>query len=128
MLISDFFKWWYTDGLKIRLNIFAKELFKTQDFFSIGLLLKTFFKPFRMIDTGAVRGSLDVKIKAFFDKLISRIIGSSIRLATIIFGVIVLLIKFIYEAIKIILWIFAPALPVICLILFALGVAPVWKK
>ncbi len=48
-------------------NIFDKAwVLRTADFFSVGLLLKTLFNPFRQISAAPVGGDLSVQLSAFF--------------------------------------------------------------
>lgn len=47
--------------------------------FSVGLLLKTLFNPFRQISAAPVGGAAPVQLSAFFDKLFSRAVGMVVR-------------------------------------------------
>lgn len=99
----------------------------TLDFFSIGQLLTTLFDPFRQIsanDSGD--GSLGSGLRAFGDKLISRVIGAIIRTITIVTGLIAIFFQALYMLITLILWWVIPVFPVVALILFAIGWVPVW--
>ena len=55
------------------------KLVSVFDYFSIDLLVRTWFAPFRQISAGAVDGPIGVQIRAFFDRLISRTIGGIVR-------------------------------------------------
>ena len=96
MLVASFFKWWYAAGLKKRIEIFFEQIGRTQDFFSIGLLVKTLFKPFKLIDSGTIKGSLDAKMRAFIDRSISRFIGAFMRSIVILIGLFVLIFQSLY--------------------------------
>lgn len=76
-------------GLKTYKN-FIKFLFY---YFSIGLLLKTFFSPWRRDITKYPQGIDFAKIfKAFAFNIISRILAAIMRICVIIFGLIIILI------------------------------------
>lgn len=123
MLFIDFISWWYADGLRGLLQRLGRQLAKIADFFSIGLLLKTLFTPFRLIDSYSAGGqSLDAKVRAGIDKIIARLIGGLIRSTVLIFAIIVIFTTILIDLFKIILWLSAPSLPIIGAVLLALGV------
>ena len=84
MIIVWALSWWYGAGWKARLFAIREKLAASYDYFSIDLLAKTMFSPFRQISAGRVSGPIGAQIRAFFDRLISRIIGSIVR--TLAFG------------------------------------------
>ena len=61
-------------------------------------------------------------IRAFFDRLISRIIGAVVRTLVIFIGIIAIAIVVIFELIGVLAWLVLPVLPVIGFILWRLGV------
>lgn len=97
----------------------AGRIDATLDYFSIDLLLKTLVAPFRQISAGPVRGSLDLRIHAFFDRLISRGIGLVVRLVMIVVGAGVIVGNVIIGGVFLIAWMFVPLLPLIGLLLYA---------
>jgi hypothetical protein len=108
--------WWYFGGLSDQFGRIKKSLAKVNDQFSIPLLLKTLFYPFRMIDADKVYGpSLGDKIKAWLDQMISRMIGGAIRIVVVVIGVIALIITVIISILRMALWVALPVLPVIVL-------------
>lgn len=96
----------------------------TIDYFSIDLLAKTLFSPFRQISAGGVRGPLDVQIRAFFDRLISRCIGAVVRLVMIGVGSAVICLHLLAGGFVLVLWAFVPLLPLAGLVLFVMGWVP----
>lgn len=123
MLFVDFMSWWYADGFKGFLKRLGLQLAKITDFFSVGLLVKTLFTPFRLIDSYSSGGqSLDDKVRAGIDKIIARLIGGLIRTTVLVFAVIVIFTTIVIDLIKIILWLSAPSLPIIGAVLLATGV------
>ena len=121
MFLVGLLTWWYSGGLIRRIQIMKTRLASSADFFSIGLLIKTLFSPYRQISAENVSGSLSVQIRAFFDKLISRIIGATVRSFIIIIGVVAIFFQTIFSIIVLIIWLFIPILPVICIILMIIG-------
>lgn len=98
----------------------------TLDYFSIDLLLKTLFAPFRQISAGRVRGPVDVQIRAFFDQLISRLIGGFVRSILIIVGSLSLVFTAVIGGFVLVAWAFLPLLPVVGIILAMTGWTPSW--
>lgn len=104
-----------------------ERLSATLEFFSVGQLLSTLFAPFRQISAnGGTDGSLGSAMRAFIDKLISRIIGSIVRLATILVGSFVIMFQVVYSFIILALWWFVPVMPIAGAVLFAIGWVPLW--
>ncbi|MEO6109699.1 MAG: hypothetical protein ABIP50_01655 [Candidatus Saccharimonadales bacterium] len=126
MFLVGMISWWYGAGYKGQFNRVRYRLLSTAGFFSIGQLFKTFFSPFRQISAERVDGSIMVVVRAFFDQLISRIIGSIVRFFTIIFGIIAIVFQSVYELIILIVWLFLPLFPVVGVIMFAIGWVPKW--
>ena len=50
--------WWYSTGWKKLIERVRESLLNVYDYFSLGLLLKTLFAPWRQISAGRVRGPL----------------------------------------------------------------------
>lgn len=122
MLFVDFISWWYADGLRGFIGRLGLQLAKMMDFFSVGLLIKTLFTPFRLIDSYSSGGeSLDAKVRAGIDKVIARLIGGLIRSAVLIFAVIVIFTTIVIDLVKVMLWLCAPSLPIVGALLLALG-------
>jgi len=115
--------WWYGDGLKRFWQLASERMTRTADYFSIGLLLKTLFNPFRQISNVNLRpdAPMDVKFRAFGDKLLSRFIGAFMRTLMIIIGGICLLFILIFTLIGMILYFISPILPLIFIIMFFVG-------
>ena len=94
------------------------------DFFSIGLLLRTLFQPFRQIsaDETGEKGGIQGALVAFFDRLLSRIIGFVVRVCIIIAGIIVMTLQFVFGALLALLWPCIPLLPIAGIIVSSMGV------
>lgn len=108
----------------MRVSRLREKLMGTLDYFSIDLLLRTFFSPFRQISAGQVRGPLGVQMRALLDRIISRVIGAMIRLVMIVVGVLAIILYTLIGGLMIVLWGVIPVLPVLGIILFMSGWVP----
>ncbi|MEO5950485.1 MAG: hypothetical protein ABIQ04_03490 [Candidatus Saccharimonadales bacterium] len=126
MFIVGILSWWYGAGWRQRFTILHEQLSAMLDYFSIGLLARTLFSPFRQISAGQVDGSLEVKLRAFADRVISRLIGAFVRIAVMIAGILAIIVYTIVSAIALLIWACAPLLPLVGLTLFIVGWIP-WK-
>lgn len=126
MFIVGILGWWYTTGWKQRFKALSERLLHTADYFSIDLLLKTLFAPYRQISAGQVRGPIGVQLRAFFDQLLSRIIGAIVRTFMIIAGLISMFVYLTVGLILVVAWGMVPLIPLVCLVLFFVGWLP-WK-
>ena len=82
------------------------------DFFSISLLLRTLFAPFKQIDAGGGGNSLGDRMRAFGDRLISRLVGAVMRIGILIFGLILLILESVIGLALVIIWSFLPLVPI----------------
>ena len=53
MFIVGLLGWWYGAGWRERARMIIERLAKAYDFFSLDLLIKTLFAPFRQISAGS---------------------------------------------------------------------------
>lgn len=121
ILIPLFIKWYFLEHPKFILRVWMNFLKFNMDFFSIPLLLKTFFSYWhgyrwvyqeRGID---IWKFLEVKIS----NLISRVLGALIRSVVIIFGLIFEFVIFFVGAGILLFWILAP---IICFVMLIYGI------
>jgi hypothetical protein len=124
MFVVGILSWWYSAGWRQRLTMLQERLARTVDYFSIDLLLRTLFSPFRQISAGRVDGPLGVKLHAFFDRLISRAIGAMVRSFMIVMGVFAIVLHGLIGTVALIVWAIVPLLPAIGLVLFIVGWVP----
>ncbi|HEX4662679.1 MAG TPA: hypothetical protein VH144_03620 [Candidatus Saccharimonadales bacterium] len=123
MLFVALVSWWYGVGWVKQALILRTQIMNALDTFSIGLLLRTLFSPFRQISAGGVRGPLGVKLRAWFDRLVSRFVGAGVRLIVIAIGIVYLAFVLVFGIVRCLAWPLIPLLPAIALLLFGLGVA-----
>jgi hypothetical protein len=125
MLFVSLMRWWYGFGWLDQAGLVRNRLDKVADYFSIELLLRTFFKPFRQIDADrAQKGSLDVVLRGMLDQLFSRVIGALIRLFMIVFGSIVVALETLVGLARLVVWPVLPLLPLLGLVLSLKGWLP----
>jgi ATP-dependent Clp protease ATP-binding subunit ClpC len=79
---------WYGRGLTRFLAALGNFLRGIWDFFSIGMLLKTFFKPFKQSDYGSSKTGLDKVLEDLASNIASRLAGVLMRSALILVGLI----------------------------------------
>ncbi|HEY0965683.1 MAG TPA: hypothetical protein VGE13_04360 [Candidatus Saccharimonadales bacterium] len=126
MFIVGLLSWWYGAGWRQRAAIIKERLASTIDYFSIDLLLKTLFAPYRQISAGSVRGPLGVKWRAFVDRTISRCIGAIIRTAVILMGCVAILFYSVIGLLVLMLWAVVPLTPIIGIAMAMIGWVPSW--
>ncbi|MEO7904564.1 MAG: hypothetical protein ABIR91_02080 [Candidatus Saccharimonadales bacterium] len=126
MFIVGILSWWYTAGWRLQFSELSARLARTVDYFSIDLLLRTFFAPFRQISAGKVRGPLGVQMRAFFDNLISRFIGSMVRGTIIVIGSIWIIVATVIGVLVALLWMIVPLLPIAGIVIALSGWIP-WQ-
>jgi hypothetical protein len=124
MFIVGILSWWYGPGWRQRASRLGERLKASMDYFSIDLLLRTFFAPFRQIAAGKVNGPLGLQMRALLDRIISRVIGAMIRFVMIIIGSLAIGFHGLLGTVMLIFWAFIPLLPIIGVILFVVGWIP----
>jgi hypothetical protein len=81
--------------------------------FSTGDLARTLFAPFRQTYAGQIKGPLGVQIRAFFDRLISRVIGFIVRMVLISMSLVAMLVVLLTAIIGLVVWPLIPLLPLL---------------
>ena len=124
MLAVSFLQWWYLRGWLIYFDGFRAKMRNLADFFSIGLLLRTLFQPFRQIsaDETGEKGGLEGMLIAFFDRLLSRFIGFVVRIFIIVAGIIAMTVQFACGLVIALLWPCIPLLPIAGIVVSSMGV------
>lgn len=125
-MIGAFITWWYGQGWRRQLQIVADRNAKLADMFSLDLLLRTMFAPFRQIGTGSGGGSLEMKLHAWADLLFSRLVGAAVRSVTLLAGSIVLVGAAGLGALQLIGWMLLPLAPIAGIVGAITGWLP-WK-
>ena len=126
MAIVGIFWWWYGAGWLAAVKRVIEKISGLYDYFSIDLLLKTLFSPFRQISAGRVDGPLNIVIRAFFDRLLSRVIGAIVRTIVVFIGLFSLAVAVILGLAYIISWALIPLIPFAGMSLMLAGWMP-WR-
>jgi hypothetical protein len=124
MFLVGIISWWYGDGWRRQVKVIKSRLISSIDFFSIELLASTLFAPYKQISAGSVNGPIAIQIRAFFDNLISRIIGAIVRTGMILIGLVVIFVQFLFGIVEMIFWSILPFLPAIGMIMMIIGWVP----
>ncbi len=123
MLVVGFLKWWYARGWSIFARRLLDKLHNLADFFSLGLLARTLFYPFRQISAYAnENASLQARMQAFFDKLLSRTIGAIVRLGIMLAGVLTITVEAALGLVLCLAWPILPLMPIATIVLAIMGV------
>ena len=123
MIIVALFSWWYGAGWARACRRIGLRVGVMLETFSVALLLRTLFDPFRQISAGQVRGSFDTQLRALGDRLFSRAFGAVVRSIFIFVGLAASLGVGLFGLVEVIVWPVVPFLPIVGLALMLSG----WK-
>lgn len=118
MLLVSFFAWWYGEGWTGVWHRTIEQLHIVGRGFSVKLLLRTLFSPWRRIMTPRGRG-LDAHIHAAIDNGVGRFIGFTVRLIVLITAAFAMAAVGIGGLILLLLW---PLMPPAVVSLLILGI------
>lgn len=79
--------WWFVFKPKQLLYIYSKVIRKIRQFFSISLLLRTLFAPWKRDEINMDNLSLQDRLRVLIMNLVSRLVGAVVRGGTIIVGI-----------------------------------------
>jgi len=110
-IFSQFVFWYFFEVPKKILKAWKNFLSFNLEFFSLSLLFKTFFAPWRKyIWTYPKSFDLTKYLEVFFSNLISRALGMIIRAALIFIGVLTQILIFLIGMIVLFGWLILPGL------------------
>ncbi|HKU18940.1 MAG TPA: hypothetical protein VJP80_06765 [Candidatus Saccharimonadales bacterium] len=121
MMVVALVSWWYGAGWARVARRSGERIGVVLETFSVELLLRTLFAPFRQISAGSVRGPLNAQVQAWLDRTFSRVFGAVVRSLFILFGLLAALLTAVISIVQLVLWPIVPLLPVVGLILMLLG-------
>ncbi len=117
MFAIGFLRWWYGPGWRDAGQRVLSRVTGIYRYFSLPILLRTLFQPWRrIISPGG--GSLQQQTRAMLDNLVSRWVGFSIRILSLLAAVILMTAALVLGGILIAAW---PLLPLASLIMVAAG-------
>ena len=111
MVIYSLLSWWFAQGWSGIIRSFSERLVRVSHLFSLPILIRTLGSPWRRIIT-VPGASIDAKLRALGDNLVSRAIGFTVRMMVLITAALILLLTACYGALLVILWPLVPFLAV----------------
>jgi hypothetical protein len=103
-----YFSWWYGQGLVSFWQAILVMTGKIYSYFSISILLRTLFDPWKRDNFKIENASLQDRMKLASDNLISRLVGFVIRLFTMIFGLLATVLFFVIMFLILLIWLLLP--------------------
>jgi hypothetical protein len=118
MLLVAFVQWWYSAGWRDCASRIKTRLQNTYLTFSVPILFTTMFSPWKRI-ISYPGSSLQDRMRAVLDNLISRVIGFSVRLMALIAATVIMVVSAVLGVALLIIW---PFLPIIGPIFTVVGI------
>lgn len=119
-MITLMLHWWYGAGWAEAWKAVSRRPAATARAFSVPILLKTLFAPWRRIVAPPAR-SLDAKLRAGVDNLVSRVIGFTVRFFVLLAAGLLALASFIVSLVLAVAWPLLPALALYYLVRGVIG-------
>lgn len=114
-MIFEMLRWWYVTGWMQAVRRISSWTMGVEHAFSLSLLMRTLFAPWRRIMSASGR-SLDAKMHAAMDNAVSRAVGFFIRLFVILAAGVSMLVAFIAGVIMAALWPLLPLAVIFCIV------------
>lgn len=111
-----YFSWWYGTELKFLWQAIGTMIAKIYSFFSISLLIKTLFDPWKRDVVSAENLSINDRFRLLIGNLVSRFVGFLIRFVTILIGLFFTLAFALLMIVFLVVWLFLPI--IIILLIF----------
>ena len=106
-----YLRWHYTQGVIDLVNNVINLLWFVFNFFSIPLLLRTFFVPFHRLQETAVKGfNIEQWAQAFLVTTLMRLVGALLRTFLIALGIFFLALVFVGGSVLLFAWLTMPLL------------------
>lgn len=120
--MADYFYWWYSAGLKWAFQVASFVVYRLSDFFSVNILLKTLFSPWKNDVLRAQNISLGDQFKLWQQNSVSRLVGFVIRLILLLIALLALVASSFVLTLSLLVWLLTPVLiitlPVAGLLIF----------
>ncbi|MCA9330756.1 hypothetical protein KC957_01805 [Candidatus Saccharibacteria bacterium] len=121
MTVQLLFRWWYGPGFRwVFQGLLLDKLHYVSEVFSVKDMVTTLFAPFRQTYVGKQQGV--GALQAFADRTVSRAIGFVVRSLLLIVAAVAATLVLLVGLILVAAWPFIPLLPLVAIILGALGV------
>lgn len=88
LILRDYMRWHYTRAFSDSFHIWRNVTFFVFTFFSIPLLLRTLFQPWKRIEAGRETSGFDIQdyLSTKVVNLVMRLVGAFMRLSLIVIG------------------------------------------
>ena len=119
-MLFEFFVWWYGAGWLGAGGRIKNRVLGIWRMFSVGILLRTLFAPWRRITSNAGKG-LDQFFMSLIDNFVSRMVGFTVRVFVLFSAVIIMSFAIVVGLLFVAAWPLLPVVVVICLIKGVVG-------
>ena len=119
MLMAAFFKWWYGEGWSMGWKKLGSLIQSIARAFSVRLLVRTLFSPWRRVVAAKSRG-ISGTFQAAIDNAVGRFIGFSVRCAVLVTAAIGVVLLAVFGGIFLIVWPLLPGIAIACIVVGAL--------
>jgi len=120
-IIFGYLRWHYSRAISALTEIWKNFLFFVSEFFSIKLLFRNFFDPWKkMADSYPKSFNLKDYFFTFIANLIVRIVGILMRIGLLLIGLTCYLLTALLYPVALIIWLL---LPIIVVIILIIGIA-----
>lgn len=106
--LVDYFVWYYSSALRDLAALWLNFMWFIVYFFSIPLLLRTLFSPWRRMTDTYRRGSIEDLMSTFVMNVMTRVFGAMVRSVIILMGILFLLLGIVVFCIGIVTWLMMP--------------------
>lgn len=120
MLALEFLTWWYSRGWLLMARNGQRRLVRTSHLFSLPILIRTLFAPWRRIMTYPGAG-MQAHIRAATDNLVSRVVGFVVRILVLIAAGLILSCMLVLAVVELIVWPLIPLAVVAALLKGLIG-------
>jgi hypothetical protein len=118
MIVTSLIEWWYGKGWKSANEHAQKRIQGAYRMFSIPILVRTLFSPWRRIITAPGAG-LDAHIRAAVDNLVSRVVGFVVRSMVLFVAMVTISVSTVVSILEVVIW---PIVPIATPLLIVAGV------
>ncbi|MDB5254291.1 MAG: hypothetical protein JWL80_357 [Parcubacteria group bacterium] len=106
--IPVYIKWHYSRGVVESVQIAERLLLKVLHFFSISVILRTFFSPWKREGMSYANSEMGSWFTTFIFNSLMRVLGMGIRVVILFFGLFLFLAALILSVAVVVGWILAP--------------------
>jgi hypothetical protein len=112
----SYFAWHYSKGLRDLFVAWGNITWATINFFSVPLLLGTFFAPWKRMEDTAPEGDIEGFFETVVVNTLSRIVGMFIRFWLIVLGVLSGLLSLVMLAFLVVIWLVSPFASIVAVV------------